>query len=249
MYARRIVFLLILQAMISCLAGMVRSNVGASHLMREETDEKKSYTAADYIQDGLVFMVDGIENAGWVIHDEDETKWKDLISGTVFNLSGKCQRDETSYKFISRSVSNINTVSMRNAVGSSIFTIEIVVKCSAFNAAIYMWGSPQGFSFTTLSDYAMRFLSGGTKISQTSAGVGTSAHTYSIVRESIYGAAFLDGYQVETVKECPALGSPTAGLDVPAGREVYSVRLYSRALTAAEIAANYAIDKARFNLP
>ena len=31
--------------------------------------------------------------------------------------------------------------------------------------------------------------------------------------------------------------------------EVYNIRLYSRALTAAEIAHNYAIDKARFNLP
>ena len=31
--------------------------------------------------------------------------------------------------------------------------------------------------------------------------------------------------------------------------EVYNIRLYSRALTASEIAANYAIDKARFGLP
>ena len=30
---------------------------------------------------------------------------------------------------------------------------------------------------------------------------------------------------------------------------IYSIRLYSRALTAAEIAANYAIDKARFGVP
>jgi hypothetical protein len=30
---------------------------------------------------------------------------------------------------------------------------------------------------------------------------------------------------------------------------IHSVRLYSRALTADEIAANYAVDKARFNLP
>ena len=29
---------------------------------------------------------------------------------------------------------------------------------------------------------------------------------------------------------------------------IYAIRLYSRALTAAEIAANYAVDKARFNL-
>jgi len=31
--------------------------------------------------------------------------------------------------------------------------------------------------------------------------------------------------------------------------KIYCVRLYSRALTADEIAANYAIDKIRFNLP
>lgn len=33
------------------------------------------------------------------------------------------------------------------------------------------------------------------------------------------------------------------------GEKVYTIRIYSRALTAAEIAANYAVDKARFNLP
>ncbi len=30
---------------------------------------------------------------------------------------------------------------------------------------------------------------------------------------------------------------------------VHALRLYNRALTAAEIAANYAVDKERFNLP
>ena len=32
-------------------------------------------------------------------------------------------------------------------------------------------------------------------------------------------------------------------------QDICCVRIYSRSLTAAEIAANYAIDKARFNLP
>lgn len=31
--------------------------------------------------------------------------------------------------------------------------------------------------------------------------------------------------------------------------EIYHIRAYSRALTADEIAHNYAVDKARFNLP
>lgn len=31
--------------------------------------------------------------------------------------------------------------------------------------------------------------------------------------------------------------------------DIYCVRYYDRALTESEIAANYAVDKARFNLP
>lgn len=38
-----------------------------------------SYTAADYIQDGLVCMWDGIENAGWGMHDDLAETWVNLI--------------------------------------------------------------------------------------------------------------------------------------------------------------------------
>lgn len=38
------------------------------------------YTAKDYVQDGLVAMWDGIENAGWGVHDSNATVWKDLVS-------------------------------------------------------------------------------------------------------------------------------------------------------------------------
>ena len=38
----------------------------------------KGYTAKDYVQDGLVAMWDGIENAGWGEHDNTATVWKDL---------------------------------------------------------------------------------------------------------------------------------------------------------------------------
>ena len=36
-------------------------------------------TARDYVQDGLVAMWDGIENAGWGEHDATATTWKDLV--------------------------------------------------------------------------------------------------------------------------------------------------------------------------
>lgn len=37
-------------------------------------------TAKDYVQDGLVAMWDGIENAGWKTHDPAATTWIDLVN-------------------------------------------------------------------------------------------------------------------------------------------------------------------------
>ncbi|HBO99087.1 MAG TPA: hypothetical protein DD637_04540 [Verrucomicrobia bacterium] len=38
----------------------------------------KAYTARDYVQDGLVAMWDGVENAGWGLHDSAAKSWKNL---------------------------------------------------------------------------------------------------------------------------------------------------------------------------
>ena len=38
-------------------------------------------TARSYVQDGLVAMWDGIENAGWGVHDNNATNWVDLVGG------------------------------------------------------------------------------------------------------------------------------------------------------------------------
>ena len=40
-------------------------------------------SARDYVQDGLIAMWDGIENAGWGIHDPNATTWIDLIGGLI----------------------------------------------------------------------------------------------------------------------------------------------------------------------
>ena len=47
---------------------------------------KTEYTAKDYIQDGLVAMWDGIENAGPGKHDDKATVWVD-ISGNGYDLT------------------------------------------------------------------------------------------------------------------------------------------------------------------
>ena len=37
-----------------------------------------SASARDYVQDGLVVMYDGIENAGYCAHSFESSAWKDL---------------------------------------------------------------------------------------------------------------------------------------------------------------------------
>ena len=65
----------------------------------------------------------------------------------------------------------------------------------------------------------------------------------------------VDGFRVNgeivTTTNNNALGvgaHPMATIDKGSGN-IHSIRLYSRALTDEEVEANYAVDKARFNLP
>lgn len=43
-------------------------------------------TAKSYIQDGLIHMWDGIENAGFGVHEDNPIAWKDLIGGLDFSI-------------------------------------------------------------------------------------------------------------------------------------------------------------------
>ena len=47
---------------------------------------EKAPTAKSYVQDGLIAMWDGIENAGWGTHDASATVWKDL-AGNGYDLT------------------------------------------------------------------------------------------------------------------------------------------------------------------
>lgn len=54
---------------------------------------KSGRTARDYVQDGLVAMWDGIENAGWGVHDDTATVWMDLVGGISPTINGTIASD------------------------------------------------------------------------------------------------------------------------------------------------------------
>ena len=43
-------------------------------------------TAADYVQDGLIALWDGVENIGWNSHSDTATTWIDLVNGANLTI-------------------------------------------------------------------------------------------------------------------------------------------------------------------
>ena len=63
-----------------------RASYGARHVSYNPS-EQMSYSASDYVQDGLVALWDGIENSGWGVHDPDAQSWTDLTGMFPYALN------------------------------------------------------------------------------------------------------------------------------------------------------------------
>ena len=229
---------------------------------------KRTPTARDYVQDGLIAMWDGIENAGWGVHDASATTWKDLVGNRDWTLGAS-----TSYEWTANSFDAKDQYAATQDFidGSLVSTVEFCAKikaqetaplgnfafimlgrdgttvgayygllyrnrstqvgalmaCRSFfvNSYTEFSGVPASFSFPNFTSYVPGFFNG--------------------ISRSLSGVITLD-YN-ETTRGTVARIGGTAQQAMPI--EVYNIRLYSRALNADEIARNYAIDKARFNLP
>jgi hypothetical protein len=229
---------------------------------------RRKPTAKDYIQDGLVAMWDGIENAGWGVHNPNATTWVDLIGGKQLNF---CAFGE-----------NYSTVTNASRTGN-VFTLSTdftlhgcIMNCNklwrnwtmlgigdtttaGLQKGICLNGTDQADYFAAV---VYRKAYSGTVLSGVS--TGTSAgQAYSVDIAFYYASlefsVFVNGVYIGKGQISSGdwvLGDASVGIGTQfngyAGMgsfRRYNILYYSRALTASEIARNYAIDKARFNLP
>ena len=226
-------------------------------------------SAKSYIQDGLVAMWDGIENAGWGTHDSAATTWKDLIGNCDWTLG-----TSTSYEWTANSFDAKDQFAATQDFidGSTVTTVEVCAKIktqttwvSGNHAFVIIGcisgsGSPPYYGLlyrNASSDLALmggRSYFHGTASEFAGVAASFSFPNYATTSVSGYfngtpraasGNNTLD-YNATTRGTVARIGG-TASQSMPI--EVYNIRLYSLALTAAEIAANYAVDVARFNLP
>ena len=227
------------------------------------------YTAKSYVQDGLVAMWDGIENAGWGKHDANATGWKDLVGTRDFSLvANKAYFEDNAF------YSNITTESQDYSAivdWTSPPTVNSLEIC--FMAVSYPYkteaillnnncGTATGTDSITMPFFACGWHSwvlgnayfGTGPSGCVEPGVGCSfscgrTKTSVFVNNNPYSYNSNKALYIFGISNKLLIGNRTYYGSRSFHGRIYSIRLYSRALSASEIAANYAIDKERFNLP
>ena len=206
-------------------------------------------TAKDYVQDGLIAMLDGIENAGLGKNDANATVWVDL-SGN----SNDVDVDLTQASWEDGFLKVTGTTCTRDEEITNIATLEVLFRDSSEDTypgnkgPFFVLGEMKGPCCLWYGHIAGG-ASHNTRISSNLAVSRTILASRSYTYRS--WSYYVNGEQMPIYKPPNTLADAVGCKATAVGGkpiEIYHVRTYSRALTADEIAHNYAIDKARFNL-
>ena len=208
-------------------------------------------TAGDYIQDGLVAMWDGIENAGWGIHDPNATTWIDLIGGLI---ASSIDPSQVGADFMLSD--GIHRCYLPSLPSMEKFTIEMVVsdikrKVSWFS----VWAASNdnnsiGWPNTSSTTINWKYFSN-------RPGVSFDGGTLTALADgTTSGRLIVNGQSSSSSVSGSHLSWGTSSLQWsnPWGNNRgtlrnHCIRIYSRVLTPEEIQYNNNIDKRRFNLP
>lgn len=215
--------------------------------------------AKDYVQDGLVAMWDGIENAGWGVHDDAATAWKDLVGGNQLSLDGRIVGKDYIPVRNGDELSRVKIDDFTTIYQSGEYTQEVafrVNKSVASVSASFLMTCGYGFigKYTNASDKTNFFARVYNWQSYYSDTELPSSHTVTMQLRDDGTYRWIDGVDrgsAPTIKATHVTGYHYVDLPKVTSDfsvDIYCVRLYHKNLTPAEIAANYAIDKARFGI-
>ena len=222
-------------------------------------------TARDYVQDGLIAMWDGIENAGCGVHDPSATTWKDLsgnghdliLSGAALFGADHAELDGSGFFYRSTDISpfftetgltaQVVSTKIGNEDNRGLYSIGENMRL------LWIWNSfQQGGEQMMFSKFVYSKNVGSTypKIARDAKTSFTITHANGVAN------TFVNKTADRTLSVSPLSVSGTDRIAIGKIQmygnfkgKIYCVRHYSRALTDEEIAANYAIDEARFILP
>ena len=219
---------------------------------------KRTPTAKDYVQDGLIAMWDGIENAGWGVHDANATTWKDL-SGNNNDLVLQNGAHFDALSLISADRNKI-TAKLSPDAYLAYDTIEVCAfwdETRNSSALICFGNSIQQARMLTATKDRIQVYAGNYEY-PIPVELQSTRNTWSATYYNDARSPYVAGTLIQTTPRTNSWNYPNHpfGLSGSSNYQNYNfvgnyycVRLYSRALTADEIARNYNIDKARFGLP
>lgn len=220
-----------------------------------------------YVTDGLVAMWDGEWNAGCGVHDSSAEKWTNLVG--VVALEQSYGGEKPIWTSTSLNLDGVmRTLSCPNPMLElSKCTMEVCLNPSNKDGwYVTLRGSGSG-SYLQIITY-----NGSSQINFNSAYfsdivfAGKSTLSYSFEVSNAEGkteqSSFVNGnlfgnrkFEVSNrllisgaSQEILSVGSAKPFNNLPATGDIMCIRIYNRALTAEEIAANYAVDAARFNI-
>ena len=211
--------------------------------------------ASSYIQDGLIAMYDGIENAGAGQHSDSATTWKDL-SGNGWDLAlvgnGSSSWQDDHYNFVAVSNTGGKRFTVDATDMSSVLTLEFCLQATGniqlihfrndFN--FYIDGRNGGYAYTGINTvkaakaFPFGKVSGSIDIgnnimyrnNELCAAQSQGRQSCSANQELILGCLLYNGYRFYT------------------SFKLHTIRLYNRVLTADERTHNYELDVQRFGL-
>ena len=200
-------------------------------------------SADAYVQDGLVFQLDGIDKGNV------EGAWVDRKAGRQFTLNN-CIVNSDNIEFNGNDSEAIHNQLLDLGTTTTLEVVFIKEKTSA--TIISSGDKVQLIALHTTSGYKYRFFSGN-QITGQPFPDPTAIHTLSIPTS---GRPILDQIaQPKTFKDFDSESeSDTTHTYVGGGPsylkgKIYSIRIYNRNLTQAEMLKNQMIDIERFNIP
>ena len=208
-------------------------------------------TARGYVQDGLIVMFDGIENSGFGTNDANASVWADLSgNGNDVNV------DLTQASWEDGFLKVTGTTCTRDEEITNIATLEVLFRDTSSRmypnnkGPFFVLGEMKGpccLWFGHIAGGSNRnFTAISSNLAKLKETLASRSYTYNPASYYVNGEPeplYFPPNELPDAVGCKA--TAVGGIAI----EIYHVRAYSRALTADEIAANYAIDKARFNLP
>ena len=218
-------------------------------------------TARDYVQDGLIAMWDGIENAGWGVHDPNATVWKDLIVGAELKclpaFEGGMTFSDTMAEFLKGKIGSVET-DRYSVIGlsSAISSLESTIQTSIFYTGSGNIGVlPDGGGSAWIGIVnGVRSCSYGNNGWQSIGGKVVDDWVYLTLNCHLGNVRISDRVAnlYSTPKTAGSSYSNTnfVSLNLSSGiSKNRFIRIYNRSLSEDEEIKNMVIDAARFNLP